>query len=300
MFLLLMACSSTPDTSTVEAQSSGTTTESESEWDGRWFDAHLHLLPTDRDAHVLELSADAGIHDVFLFGPGNAEAHGTDRVHAFATIHRNADDEQLLDDAAAEIESQLDNGAVGVGELSVFHNPTPQTPDAGDRHAPDDPRFLAVYAVAAERGAPINVHIEYDGTLDDGRSTLDAFSEALLAFPDATFIWAHMGDADADTVGRMLDDHANLRVDISCRNDVFQRGRPHELQALTDDAGILEEEWATLFALLPSRFLFGTDVFPPERTEQYSEVLAYYADIFDTLDPDVARAISHDNAASLF
>jgi hypothetical protein len=202
---------------------------------------------------------------------------------------------------------------------------------AGSLVLPDDERLDDVWSAAGELGLPVLIHTADPVAFwwpDDARNErrdelarhpewsfhgtgvpswerlIAALEAAVAAHPGTTFVAAHVASAAEDLalVRRMLDDHQNLRVDVSAR--IGELGR--QPRAARD-----------LVLAHPTRVLFGTDAFPPDRAtyelhfrflETADEYFPYGTDPDDphpqgawrvsALDvpDDVLRAVYADNA----
>lgn len=103
------------------------------------------------------------------------------RLSAFAAVNPDAGAEAL-----AEVRRARDAGLAGLGELS----PHSQGVEL------DDPRWLAVLALADELRLPVNLHVtepeggEYPGRVE---TPLEDFFAMARAFPRVRFILAHWG-----------------------------------------------------------------------------------------------------------
>ncbi|WP_300265958.1 amidohydrolase family protein [Microbacterium sp.] len=149
--------------------------------------------------------------------------------------------------------------------------------------APDDPRVIALVALAGELGLPVLIHTadpiaffdpldEHNERLDELRESadwwfgdrdrhpsfdalLDAHARLVLACPDTDIIGAHVGCAaeDLDRVSALMRAAPRYHADIA--------GRMAEL-------GRQPRRAAQLIAEHPDRVLFGTDIYPTSD-EQY-------------------------------
>jgi hypothetical protein len=144
---------------------------------------------------------------------------------------------------------------------------------------PDDERLAPVWGSAADLGIPVLIHtadpIAFFEPVDEANERLEellehpdwwygdrsrfpsfddlmgSFERLVRANPGTAFIGAHVGCA-ADDLGwleRMLETTTNLFADIAARIPELGR-RPRTTQRL--------------MLRFPDRFLFGTDVFPPD------------------------------------
>jgi predicted TIM-barrel fold metal-dependent hydrolase len=86
-------------------------------------------------------------------------------------------------------------------------------------------------------------------------------------------------------------------LDLSCRNNIYDRWPELSEQSITTADGTLKDGWRTLFETHPDRILFGTDLGPSGRHEQLEEVMDYAEGVLDALDPDIAQAIAGGNMA---
>jgi len=152
--------------------------------------------------------------------------------------------------------------------------------DRGELLMPDDGRLDPVWAAAAEARVPITIHVAdpvaFFDPLDEQNERVEELLqnpdwwfgdrerfppferiieslESLVArHPETTFIGAHVAcySEDLAWVSRMLDAYPNLHADIAAR--IAELGRqPRATRAL--------------FERHPSRIVFGTDLFPPDR-----------------------------------
>lgn len=176
-----------------------------------------------------------------------------------------------------EADRLRDSVAAGARGLKVWKTLGLHARDARGRLVPvDDPRLDPLWAVAAELGVPVTIHVadpiaffepldatneRYEELLEHpdwhvhgvGRPTFDGLIDGLEAVvarhPRTTFIGAHVGCAAEDLVrvGRMLGSYPNWHVDIAAR--IAELGRqPVAARAFF-------ERW-------PDRILFGTDASP--------------------------------------
>ncbi|MDO8184276.1 amidohydrolase family protein [Conexibacter sp. JD483] len=209
-----------------------------------------------------------------------------DRAHPgrFATFCHAPWEELAARPAAAAsdalVASLRASHAAGAKGLKVWKDLGLGVRDGDDRLVmPDDARLFDLFEAAGELGLPVLIHtadpVAFWWPVDEanerwdelgahpewafGRpglpsydALIDALEALVAAHPRTTFIGAHMASAAEDLarVGRMLDDHPNLVVDVSAR--IAELGRqPRATRRL------LERH--------PTRVLFGSDAFPPRR-----------------------------------
>jgi len=105
--------------------------------------------------------------------------------------------------------------------------------------------------------------------------------------PDLRVLWAHAGmSSGPDVVGRLVDRHPNLSVELALRTDVAPGGR-------------LDPEWRALFLRHPGRFMVGTDTWTPSRWGDVAAANDAVRVWLRQLPPDVAGRIASENAEHL-
>jgi hypothetical protein len=104
---------------------------------------------------------------------------------------------------------------------------------------------------------------------------------------DLRVLWAHAGmSAGPDVVGRLLDGHPTLTVELALRSDVAPGGG-------------LEPAWRALFLRHPDRFMVGTDTWIPSRWAELPAVDAWTRGWLGQLPPEVAGRLASGNAERL-
>jgi predicted TIM-barrel fold metal-dependent hydrolase len=110
----------------------------------------------------------------------------------------------------------------------------------------------------------------------------------LQHYPQTRFLWAHAGmSASATTVARLLEQSANLWVELSLRSDVAP-------------GGTLDPAWQGVFLRYPDRFMVGTDTWVTSRWETLAEGMRATRRWLDQLPREVAEQIAYRNAERLF
>jgi predicted TIM-barrel fold metal-dependent hydrolase len=147
----------------------------------------------------------------------------------------------------------------------------------GELLLPDDERIAPIFAAAGELGLPVLIHTAdppaffrppdrrnerleellrhpewsfADPGFPGHARLLESFEALVAAHPGTTFIGAHVAGwaENLAWVGRMLDDHPNLYVDLAAR---------------ISDLGRQPRAARALLLAHPDRVLFGTDEIPP-------------------------------------
>ncbi|WCJ59769.1 amidohydrolase family protein [Fontisphaera persica] len=146
--------------------------------------------------------------------------------------------------AVAELERCFRAGARGIGEISDKGSGITRSADPKARLHPDDPRLDPIWRKAAELGLPVNLHVSdpvwayqpmdrhNDGLMNAYRWRLDnkpdivghegmiqILERTLQRHPQTIFVACHLANLDYDLgrLGRLLDAHPNLYVDVSAR-----------------------------------------------------------------------------------
>jgi Amidohydrolase len=134
-----------------------------------------------------------------------------------------------------------------------------------------------ILELGAARGLVLQAHTDATG-----------IQELLAQRPDLNVLWAHAGmNASPATVGRILDAHPNLWVDLALRTDVAPGGR-------------LDPAWAALFERYPDRFLIGTDTWVVSQWTRLPELMSRVRGWLRQLPPEIAQQIAYANAEHLF
>ncbi|MDP8922858.1 MAG: amidohydrolase, partial [Chloroflexota bacterium] len=269
-------------------------------YDGQLVDAHAHLKAfggVDADA-LIALYDGAGVRGAILFGEpwqvaSDARGRYPDRIVPFlAEGYANAlhpDSSYTRPDGLHQLFSA--NVVRGLGEVICRHSPYRLGAAGGYAAAPannipaDHPVLVAAYRVAAEYGAPVNIHQEWFHAAE--------LERALRAAPDTTFVWAHAGHGGPDVVRGMLARNPNLMADLSARTPWIGPGT-----VLLRPNGVLAPEWAAVLREFADRFVIGLDLFAPAHYQQgyVSRMVDYYRGLLGQVEPDVAALIGHGNA----
>lgn len=205
------------------------------------------------------------------------------------------------------------DGAVGFGEMTAEHfsfNPRHPYESA----PPDHPLFLLLADVAAERGLPIDLHME--AVARDGMPMPKRFQsppnprslneniaglERLLAHNrKARVVWVHVGwdntgDRTVELCRELLKRNPNLYMSVKIDDMSLSQTSPL-------DHGRLRPEWLELIKEFPDRFVIGSDSFyssprfPFPRPTRGEDLRVF----LDKLPPDLARKIAVDNVLSLY
>jgi hypothetical protein len=118
---------------------------------------------------------------------------------------------------------------------------------------------------------------------------LGTVEELLSEHSDVRVLWAHAGmSASPAAIARLLDRHGRrVWVELALRYDVAP-------------GGVLDAEWAQLFARYPGRLMMGTDTWIPSQWTRLPDLMANAQTWLRQLPPALADAIAWRNAACLF
>lgn len=249
---------------------------------------------------------------VFLGGGGlllNGLIHGTppDRVTDAVKKRFRADAERV---AAA--------GAVVFGEIALHHL---SLGVMGPGHpyewvAPDHPLLLLLADIGAEKGMPLDLHIDLvpedmetprrPGLSNNNpprlKGNLQALERLLAHNRNAKIVWAHagsdpLGTRFPDVQRGLLERHPNLYMSLR-----LSITAPPPFMAM-DPGPMLKAEWVALLTAFPERFTLGSDSFhapagapqrgPDNKLENYRAALSQ-------LPREVAEAIAFRNAERIY
>jgi hypothetical protein len=242
------------------------------------FDAHIHYSQPDWSvfppARILALLDQAGVRRALVSstpddGTVTLYESAPQRIVPFLRPYRTRQDmESWHSDPAVQayVEARLQRGIYkGIGEfhLSATHVEAPTVRRCAE--------------LAAQGQLFLHAHV------DDV-----AIAKLLRLYPHVRFLWAHAGmSAPATTVGRLLEQSANLWVELSMRFDVAP-------------GGTLDPAWRTVFLTYPERFLVGTDTWTTSRWDTLVSEMQSVRRWLDQLPRAVAEQLAYRNAERLF
>lgn len=242
------------------------------------FDAHIHYSQPDWSAfpptRILAILDQAGVQRALVSStPDDGTVTLYDlapqRIVPFLRPYRTRDDmTSWHSDAAVQayVEARLQRGIYkGIGE---FHLAAAQVAAPTVRRCAE---------LAAQRQLFLHAHVD-DVTV----------AELLRLYPQVRILWAHAGmSAPAPTVGRLLEQSANLWVELSLRSDVAP-------------GGTLDPAWRTVFLTYPERFMVGTDTWITARWDTLGSEMQSVRRWLAQLPHEVAAQLAYRNAERLF
>ena len=277
------------------------------------------ILPPPRPAGAYAaddykpLAAVANAHTGrFGFLAGGASLNPIIQKAAAAGQVTEADRQQFT----ANAEAVAASGAVGYGEMTAEHFSL--GPDHPYESAPpDNPLFLLLSDIAAEKHMPIDIHMEavpsdsFPFPLDQYTSrgvgnpgtlkgNIEPFKLLLAHNRNTKIIWDHIGwdhtgYRTPEATRQILSENPNLYMSIKYHPD-----SPEQNRIMQD--GVIKPEWLKVFKEYPDRFVFGSDMFyrPPGAPATGPGGPEGPRTILDQLPANLARKFAYENANSIF
>ena len=183
----------------------------------------------------------------------------------------------------------------GIGEVFFRHDDVTHL-TYGEPPRPNHPAMQPIYEFAAAHSLPVLFHQDITSpNMCHAHKYLGELKEALKAFPDTRFVWAHCGCSErvrvpeyAALIADMLSAHSNLHADISW--------------AILDDVickdGVLSQEWVMVIEKYSPRFSLGSDV--AGSFHRIPGILAQYTPLLQALSREAHEDVSHRTADALY
>jgi predicted TIM-barrel fold metal-dependent hydrolase len=266
----------------------------------RYVDAHSHLVASLPPTELVAKLKAAGVSGVVLMDPQAdvlraAAAANPGVVVPFISLARlpTMPGLRLGPDAAAAMAALEAEGAVcGFGEIPTRIEPRLEADDAAALTAPDR---MAIYAVAAARGVPVNFHVSLSNP-----ATIAAIEAISARYPRMPLILAHAGwEADAPLIGRLIAAHRNVHADLSIRLDRPVPGSNDARLSIVGPDGQLLPDWRALIERFPDRFLFALDISGDRRPLQIAALVAGAKATLGHLPRATENAVAHGNIERL-
>jgi len=254
------------------------------------------------------------------------KAHSPKRFAVMTNIDTsNLDDPDYSQRAAAQLETDIKAGAIGLKVWKLFGT---ILSDSKGRIKVDDPRFDAVWAVCAKHGIPVLIHtadpwglfqpmdknnerwleLKVQARRNQSQQTnytweqlIDEQHRLFSRHPKTTFINAHMGwlANNLDRLAELLDRLPNVYVEIG---------------AITSDLGRQPRAAKRFFTKYQDRVLFGKDAYNVIEYHTYFRLLETDDEYFDPirkyhgiwklygldLSDDVLKKLYYQNALRIF
>jgi predicted TIM-barrel fold metal-dependent hydrolase len=230
-------------------------------------------------------------------------------IHSYKNPSSVTDAVKLEFTKAAEL--IITKGARGFGEIALEHfsmrdgHPYESVPA-------DHPLVLALADIAAQKGVPIEIHMEAisadmakpekltgDANPSTLKANIQAFERLLDHNPRAVIIWAHVGWDNTglrtpDLTRTLMERHPNLMLDIKFGKDAS--GNP-----LINPDQSPKAEWLSIMEQFQDRIMFASDQFytaagitgQPERISSSVKFM-------NSLSAGVASKVGYENAQRVY
>ncbi len=242
----------------------------------------------------------------FLGGGGSLNAMIQDAIEHGETT------EEMRTTFETRAHEIMEAGALGFGEFAVEHFSLNPGSHPYERAPADHELFLLLADIAAEYGAPIDIHMEAIPEAMDrpedlsppnpGRlqPNIDGLVRLLEHNEDTVIVWVHAGWCNTgrrttELMNEFLATHSNLYMSLKIAPDSSSDGP-------LDDEGNLSEEWLELLTTHSDRFFMGADQFfrAPDATPIGPPSAEPTWLLLDELPTDLARAIGSENAVAIY
>lgn len=181
----------------------------------------------------------------------------------------------------------------GIGEIMLRHDDLTAL-TLGETARADHPALDPVYALAAERGLPVQLHSNVGNKRLREPIYLHEVAGALTTHPRTTFILAHAGvsrDFHIPTitadVNRLMTAYGNLHIDLSWV--VYEE--------CVAPGGRIDQRWVDLVEAFPTRVMIGTDMIG--HWSEYGATIGKYDPFLAALRPETARRVASGNFLAL-
>jgi predicted TIM-barrel fold metal-dependent hydrolase len=273
-----------------------------------FIDAHSQVDHNIELDEVLKRMRAAGIKKTILAARGRrqsrdiaalAQAHPELIIAAVRTKswHYKSNSRKYYKKLASQLASGRFNA---MAEVLLYHA------QKGDRAGeveiyPDDQRVEAALAGARKSGWPFVLHIEFASLgSSQKRKYFRKLDQLLNKYPDYPFVLIHMGQLQAPEVKKLILKHRNLYFFTSHSNPVAVN-RSNQPWVNMFKEGKLTPGWQSLVISYPKRFIFALDnVWPEHWRNGYNEQVLLWRQAIKKLPPEVAHALAHGNAESLW
>ena len=272
-----------------------------------FIDAHSQVGQDIELENIVGLMREAGVKKTILAARGKrksneivelAETYPEQIVAAVRTKSKHY--QRNTDKYYKKLSKQLNSGRFNaMAELLLYHAQRGELAEEVVIY-PDDERVMAAFEGARENGWPFVLHIEFASLSGSQRAKyftlLDSFLKQHSEHPIALI---HMGQLDVTEVKNLINKHTNIYFLTSHSNPIAARSKQPWMNMFKHD--VLTPEWETLIVANPERFIFALDnVWPAQWRNGYKEQVLLWREALSQLPPDVADAVAHGNAESLW
>ena len=271
-------------------------------------DAHSQVDHNIELEDVVQLMKEAGVKKTILAARGQrkskeiadlAETYPEQIIASVRTksIHYKRNTNKYYKKLSKQINSGRFNA---MAELLLFHAQKGELAEEVVIY-PDDERVNAAFEGARENGWPFVLHIEFSSLSGNQRkkyfTALTSFLEKHSDYPVALI---HMGQLEVTEVKRLIDKHSNIYFLTSHSNPIAV-ARSNQPWINMFKNNVLAPEWESLIVASPKRFIFSLDnVWSDQWRNGYKEQVSLWRNALGKLPQDVAHAVAHGNAESLW
>lgn len=181
----------------------------------------------------------------------------------------------------------------GIGEIMLRHDDLTAL-TLGETATADHPALDPVYAFAAQRNLPVQLHSNVGNKRLSEAVYLYEVENALAKHPGATIILAHAGVSRSFNIPTIAADikglmtrHANLWIDLSWV--VYEE--------CVAPGGHVDGRWIDLVEAFPRRVMIGTDMIG--HWSDYAAAINKYDPFLAKLQPETAVGVASDNFLDL-
>ena len=219
-----------------------------------------------------------------------------------ADAQRTGYREAELSSKLGRLNRELAGGVcAGLGEFGLLHFNKQEYQNIIQLR-PTFAAVLEVIDVVAKNGSWIQLHAEPMEPEGVSRRA-DAFGALALwhqRHPDLKFILSHTAMTSAVNAKRLLAAYPNAMMTIK----LPPRTGWTYLEPVSNERGLLYEDWAELFDEMPERFMVGSDAkFDNAKHgsgDNYPRLVKLYRDVLGSLKPSAAELIANGNARKVF
>ena len=195
-------------------------------------------------------------------------------------------------------------GFAAIAEVLMYHaekiNKRGKSMAPEVRVLPEDRRVQAALEIALRKGWPFVIHIEFASAGGDRAVFMEQMETMLRAHPTHPFALIHMGQLEAEEVGRLIEAHPNLHF-LTAHATPFSIAKSREPWANMFEGKRLAPPWKALILRHPERFVMAFDnVWAKHWGKLYLKQVALWRKALGDLPPEVAHALAHRNAERLW
>lgn len=254
--------------------------------------------------------------DRFVLAAGGNELNPL--IHA---TPRDAVTDKIKARFRSKAEALVKMGIRCFGEIAALHVSFTRA-HVFEETLPDHPLFLLLADIAAEKGIPIDLHMQAVPRAMDTpaglrrvspnnpprlKANIAALERLLKHNRKANILWRHLGwdntgGRSAARMRRLLTDHPNLYMAIRIEERERNMSGGAMPNRIVDRQWRVTEEWLELFKAFPDRFMIGSDEFIPVEGDSTRMPQSFEETwkIIPQLPRDLVRSIGWENAERLY